>query len=487
MTSLSYWEKRYLRIKAHELQNSASYEQNLKSRLSSLECELEQEADTWYSKYADNHDIDPETAKQLLKTVGSTDWTMTLAEFKRKAIKGGYTKELDSEYFKSRIARLQNLELQLKEISSRFASDETDSLSNQLTDQFQETYMTTIFNTQVQQANLTSEFARFDENQIKYIVSRPWHKEDFSKRVWKNYHDVLPNQLVDVMLRGTFMGYSPQRITKMFQQRFEGIRRNQIHRLVTTEMGHIAEQATAKAYEESGIEEYEYMATLESHTCDVCGHLDGEIFKMSDKKEGINYPLIHPHCRCTTVPYIEGLPDVKERWMRDPETGKGQNINKTSFNDWKKEYANGNKSGAVSHDWDTKTAYGNYDKVAYRLYDEFTNRKVKPQVEQISKNTGFSRTTVQKVYDHIFVNKHLFDNGSTEQFDPSYDMGISWQHLLSKNGKEVSNADIMLLNHEMFESILMDDNKTTYEDAHRLTNKVYNYSAELYKEGRYHD
>jgi len=64
MSNLSYWEKRHLRTKAKELQNSADYEQNLKSRLSSLEYELEQEADTWYSKYADNHDIDPETAKQ---------------------------------------------------------------------------------------------------------------------------------------------------------------------------------------------------------------------------------------------------------------------------------------------------------------------------------------------------------------------------------------------------------------------------------------
>jgi len=281
-----------------------------------------------------------------LKTVGSTDWKMTLAEFKRKAIKGGYTKGLDSEYFKSRIARLQNLELQLKEISSRFASDEADSLSNQLTDQFRETYMTTIFNTQVQQAKFTSKFARFDEGQIEYIVNKPWHKEDFSERVWKNYRDVMPNQLVDVMLRGTFMGYSPQRITKMLQQRFEGIRRNQIHRLVITEMGHIAEQATAKAYEESGIEEY---STLESHTCDDCGHLDGEIFKMSDKKEGINYPLIHTRCRCTTVPYIEGLPDVKERWMRDPETGKGKIIDNMTFKDWKS-YVNNDylKSGLKS-------------------------------------------------------------------------------------------------------------------------------------------
>lgn len=77
------------------------------------------------------------------------------------------------------------------------------------------------------------------------------------------------------------------------------------------------------------------MATLESHTCEVCARLDGKIFKMSKKKEGINYPLIHPHCRCTTVPHIKDLPDVKERWMRDPETGKGKLIKSMSFDEWK--------------------------------------------------------------------------------------------------------------------------------------------------------
>lgn len=486
MTSLSYWEKRYLRIKAQELQNVADYEHNLKSRLSSLESELEQEANVWYSKYADNHDIDPETAKQLLKAVGSTDWTMTLAEFKRKAIKGGYTKELDSEYFKSRIARLQDLEVQLKEISSRFASDETDSLSNRLTDQFQETYMTTIFNTQVQQAKLTSDFASFNEDQIKYIVNQPWHKEDFSKRVWKNYRDVIPNQLVDVMLRGTFMGYSPQRITKMLKQKFEGIRRDKIHRLVITEMGHAAEQATAKAYEESGIEEYKYMATLESHTCDVCGRLDGEIFKLSDKKEGTNYPLIHPRCRCTTVPYIDDLPDVKERWMRDPETGKGKIIKNMSFDEWKKKYSNGSKSGAINHDWDNKPAYGDHDKIAYKLYEEFTNRKKLPQVKMVSKNTGYSVNAISEVFDHVFVNKHYFDNGKYQQFDPDYDMSQSWQHLITNGGNSITKADIIMLEHELYESILMNDG-LTYETAHRETDKIYNYRNQLMKEGRVYD
>ncbi|MCI5549004.1 MAG: hypothetical protein MR377_04870, partial [Lactobacillus johnsonii] len=54
--------------------------------------------------------------------------------------------------------------------------------------------------------------------------------------------------------------------------------------------------------------------------------------------EGINYPLIHPYCRCTTVPYDKDLPDVETRWSRDPETGKGRYVyrNALDYSEWKK-------------------------------------------------------------------------------------------------------------------------------------------------------
>ena len=111
-------------------------------------------------------------------------------------------------------------------------------------------------------------------------------------------------------------------------------------------MGHVAETATADAYKEEGVEQYQYLATLEAHTCEECAHLDEKIFDLKDKVEGLNYPLIHPYCRCTTMPYIKGLPDSSERWVRDPETGKGYYVDNMTFNQWKKaiEYQRQNES-----------------------------------------------------------------------------------------------------------------------------------------------
>ena len=146
----------------------------------------------------------------------------------------------------------------------------------------------------------------------------------------------MPEVLTDVMFRSTALGYSYNRVERMLRDKFQGIVKSNIHRLVITEMGHAAEKATAEFYEDSDIEQYQYLATLETHTCDVCAHLDERVFNVKDKKEGINYPLIHPYCRCSTCPYIKDLPDIPTRWYRDPITGKGKWTRNMTFEQWKK-------------------------------------------------------------------------------------------------------------------------------------------------------
>lgn len=51
------------------------------------------------------------------------------------------------------------------------------------------------------------------------------------------------------------------------------------------------------------MDEYEYVATLDSRTCEVCAALDGKHFKLKDAQAGVNYPPMHPNDRCTTVEY----------------------------------------------------------------------------------------------------------------------------------------------------------------------------------------
>lgn len=344
--SRSYWQKRFLQEKDNQLTNAAEFESAMRARLKEVQPILEQEVDYWINRYANNQDISKEDARKILSTIGTRDWHMTLKEFKRKAKEGGYDNELDAEYFKSQLSRLENIDEQLTNLLSQYASSESDKLEHSLSNQFQETYMHSIYMTQLEKAKLSSNFANVNEYQVKAIVNKPWNGSNFSKRIWKNYTEVLPNELGDALLRGTVLGHSHQQVFKMMRQRIKDVEDYQLHRLVITEMGHIAEIATAEAYKEEGVEQYQYLATLESHTCEECAHLDGEIFDLKDRKDGVNYPLIHPYCRCTTVPYIEGLPDERTRWSRDPETGKGTYVDDMTFDQWKKavDYQRQNKS-----------------------------------------------------------------------------------------------------------------------------------------------
>lgn len=344
LSNIDYWQRRYLQIKAKEIRNTEAYERALQPELNGLFRDLNKEMEGWYVRYANNNGISKEDAAKILAGIHTKHWQLTLKEFEKKAKAGGHTQELNNEYYRSRVARLQALEQQMKQHTARFAGNEANHMRDALAEQYDDTYMRTTFNTQVQKAKLTADFARFNEAQLKIAVSQPWGKDgkDFSKRIWKNYQEELPSYLMDSVMRGTFLGWSPQRISTQMHARFQDVKRNNIHRLVVSEMGHVASEATAKSYEENEIEQYEYMATLESHTCAVCAKLDGQIFKLSDRKPGINYPLIHAQCRCDTVPYIKGLPDVQQRWMRDSETGKGKLIKNMKFDEWK-QYVNGDK------------------------------------------------------------------------------------------------------------------------------------------------
>ena len=426
---VNYWKRRFLYEKQQQLQSAAEYETAMRARLKEVEQVLEQEVDYWLKRYASNQEITIKDARKILSTIGTRDWHMTLKEFKAKAKAGGFDKELDAEYFRSQLSRLENIDDQLTSLLSQYARSETDKMESSLSYQYQQTYMHSIYLCQIEQAKLSSNFANFNEYQVKAIVNKPWQGSDFSKRIWKNYTEILPNELGDALLRGSVLGHSNEQIFKMMRQRLKDVEDYQLHRLIITEMGHVAETATANAYKEEGVEQYQYLATLESHTCDECAHLDEKVFNLKDKVEGLNYPLIHPYCRCTTMPYIEGLPDSSERWARDPETGKGMYVDDMTFEQWnkqieirrikEKEKIRSNKYEKVvpsikeAHNMSTKSKplsvigrLSNGKLVKYRYYDETG------YVDKDLDLTDHGNKKMHKIVPHVHFWTKKFDKKS---------------------------------------------------------------------------
>lgn len=77
-----------------------------------------------------------------------------------------------------------------------------------------------------------------------------------------------------------------------------------ISRQVHTEATIDVAEAQAKACEQYGIERYKYLTEHDDRVCPVCAVLDQKIFLFKDRNTGVNYPPIHPNCRCQTVSYL---------------------------------------------------------------------------------------------------------------------------------------------------------------------------------------
>ena len=78
-----------------------------------------------------------------------------------------------------------------------------------------------------------------------------------------------------------------------------------------------------ESYKECGIDKYQYLATLDLRTSEICRELDGKVFLVKDQQPGKNCPPMHPWCRSTTIAIIgEKMLEGMKRRARDPVTGK---------------------------------------------------------------------------------------------------------------------------------------------------------------------
>ncbi|MGQ7423659.1 hypothetical protein ACTGVR_03965 [Streptococcus suis] len=190
----------------------------------------------------------------------------------------------------------------------------------------------------------------------------------------------------------------------------------------------------------------------------------------------------HQRCRCT-VDYDPKNGKVQnvhsKRWSnKQSESLKDrQKLNVESVDEQQQKRYNRimKSSGAVYGAWNDKNdEYGiEREKHAKMYYEQVRNRNREMEVVRVAKNSSFSVSDVEKIFDHIFINEHDLEEGR-KRFDPNYDMAESWRRLTEVGGKNIQKHDIIMLHHELMELGLMAKGMS-YDEAHNQTNKVYNY------------
>ena len=335
-SKLPYWKRRMLRIARMRDTKDQEYIQKMVKEYDRMSNRIYKEIQGWMDRYASNEGITPDEAYQQLSKDEQLTWTMTLKEFRQKAIEGGYDQELNREYFKSRISRLEQLERQLYFELAEAANNQEATMRSYLKETLNETYLRHIYE-MTDRGAFSIAFDHYSTKALELAIMKPWKGSNFSRRVWGNHLNHIPDKLSKTMSVAISQGWGIDRTVKEMMQGVDSSLKNRMTTLVQTESAHIAEVANDRSMEQTGVKKWEWMATLEIHTCERCGGLDGQEFAVDDETA----PTCpdHPNCRCTRVPVIAGW-ESASRWQRDPVTGKGSVQEHQSFDEWKQKHIN---------------------------------------------------------------------------------------------------------------------------------------------------
>lgn len=258
--------------------------------------------------------------------------TREVEHFYAELVKAGLSKELP-ERFRGRIKRLELINAQLWSKTHQLGILENKIQTTSHVETINGAFGKTIYDT-AKGIGATPVFSQLDSRGIDVLLNTPWQGANYSKRIWKNT-STLATQLQQTITKAIMTGMSQERALWEIRQHFN-IGKFYAERLMRTETNHFENETEFIAYQEMGIEQYVFVATLDGKTSDMCRSQDGKIYKMSERQEGYNYPPLHPFCRSTVRGYIGKDYEPKMRAARDKLGGK-YFVPNMSYNEWIKD------------------------------------------------------------------------------------------------------------------------------------------------------
>jgi SPP1 gp7 family putative phage head morphogenesis protein len=256
-----------------------------------------------------------------------------------KATKARLMAKVNAPAYRARIDRLLAIEVSAQARMALLAPRQIDTMTAGLHKAGLEMYSRTMFDLQ-RGTGLGFSFAGVTDKQIESVMRQSWSGGHYSKRVWNNTR-VVADRIRDTIEKNMITGKSWRRCLNAVEDQALIDSNYAASRIMRTETAYVANEMEALAYEEVGLEEYQYVATLDARTSTICQELDGKKFKLKDRETGKNYPPMHPHCRSTTVAVIDGF-DMSEleRRARDPNTGETYKVPANmTYREWEKSQA----------------------------------------------------------------------------------------------------------------------------------------------------
>lgn len=346
MKHSDYWRKRFELLE--QSQNKigkecfAEIEKQYRIALRTLEGEITK----WYQRFAANNGITMQQARQMLNAAELEELKWDVQEYirhgKENAVNGAWMIQLENASARYHISRLEALKLQVQQNLEIMFGNQLDSIDAAMRKAYKEGYYKTAYEIQ-KGIGVGWGFSGLDERKIGKVIKKPWAPDgkNFSKRIWNN-REKLVNELHTELSRNIITGQDPQKAINAIARKMK-VSKSNAGRLVMTELAFFSSAAQGECFRELGVEQFEIVATLDSHTSEICREMDLKHFPMCQYEVGITAPPFHVWCRSCTCPYFDDeFDNIGKRAARGAD-GKTYHVpGNMSYQDWQKTFVESN-------------------------------------------------------------------------------------------------------------------------------------------------
>lgn len=414
--NIKYWEMREARNMYKDMQLAEDCAKELSVIYSKAAIYTAKQIEGIFNRFASKHHLTRDEAINLLSEADSRNFEKLLEAYKNKtgAQKREALAELEAPAYKNRMKRLDDINKSINKLINAVASKERDEIDKTMRKVYESSYHHAVYEA-ARMSGLDLQTGPIDEGALETILKKKWSGQNYSERVWNNTQKVA-DAIKEELMIGALTGKTEKEMTDSINEQFLS-GRNNARRLVRTESSYIHNEAHFQAYKDYGIEEYRFVATLDLRTSQICRERDGSVYRVNDKKIGVNAPPMHPWCRSTTIMNLddETMHNL-ERFARDPVTGERMKVPADeTYKEWYQRMVEKHGAEAINTAGKSTKNYSS-DKVQYQNYINVLGNKFVPDtLEEFQKiKYGNEKQWNDLKYKFRTVNRYKTDYGKVD-------------------------------------------------------------------------
>lgn len=288
-------------------------ESTLNKRLSAYfkqeAAKLDREIAAFYMRYGQNNIIQFRQVMDALPQVDKDLLYQDVQAFVTKYPKYAHLVPVRENIYK--LNRLEGLQASLRMHQLESAGKEADMVAEHLRQVAIDAYKDT--SEQLMQ--------QYNPEIAKLFVNR-LSATDVTDNIMNNKAKLM-DYLASDIAQGMARGDSYARIAKAMAERYTKVSMRDMQRLVYTQGTLVYNEATAHVVEQD-FEQYQISTVGDNKVCEICRGLQDKIFSFKDRQVGVNFPPLHPWCRCSFTIYVED----RDAWL-NAHLGRDEELRRT--------------------------------------------------------------------------------------------------------------------------------------------------------------